>query len=605
MNSNEHISSNLIHYIDTPNPQYAFLITGDWGAGKTHFIEHFIENNTPKNKRIIKISLFGLSRTSDINEKLFEQLHPVLGSKYARLAGKVVKGAVSFGIKLDLDSDNKTESSINTKLDKFNIFEFFSPTENKEELILVLDDIERSSIPLKDALGFVNELTDSQQVKVILLINESEFDKTQTELYVKFKEKVIGKTFEVSHDINEILDHFLENFGKVKQFKSEIMEIHEKSKYKNLRKLRHSLSDFEFMCEHIDDEYLENPEFFASLIKAFFALSIEAKAGAITESDLTSNKPFHKPAQLEPGVKDYHNLYFTDTPNIYSGKIWSDIIFKGKLKDLNHQTSKLLFFAEPNKKATPGWVKLWHFYELENSEFETLTTELKQQIESLKEFDLRIYLHKLSLAIYFSKHGLFEINIAKIKKLSIAYTKKYKDSEHWRSTKLSGSVFTDGLGYGYIDENDENFIKIKTEIVKQNLEAYEKGEAVRQEEASQAIASFIKTSKIEDLSKTLSETYSITPILAKMSPEQFIERLINATNTDIKAISDIMHYRYRDNIYTNNYHNFTYLKEEHQFWLNSQNILSNNISKLTGLKKHILTLFLEGAIPKFMKLLSA
>lgn len=604
MTSNEHITSNLTHYIVGPNQQYAFLITGDWGAGKTHFVEHYIETNTPQNKKIIKISLFGLSRTSEINEKLFEQLHPVLGSKYARLAGKVVKGAVSFGIKLDLDSDDKAESAINTKLDKFDIFDFFNPAKNKNELILVLDDLERSSIPLKDALGFINELTDTLEVKVVLLINESEFDKTQKEIYAKFKEKVIGKTFEVSHDIDLILDNFLENLEKLKEFKSEILEIHQKSKYKNLRKLKHSISDFEFLCAHLEDDYLENPEFFSSLVKAFFALSIEAKAGALTEADLKNNKPFHKQTKLELDARDFHRLYFSDNTHLYPGEIWSNIIFKGKLSDLNQQTSKLLFFIEKGKTTTPTWVKLWRFYELENDEFKTLIEGLKQDIESLNEIDLRIYLHKLSLAIYFSKHGLLELKVARIKKLSVVYTRKFRDSEHWGNTQLSGSVFTDGSGYGYIDENDSDFIDVKKRIREESLKAYDAAQITRQKEALQEITRLIKSSNPSEIAKLLIDTYPTTPILAKMPPNQFVDRLINATNADIKAVSDIMHHRYGDNIFTNHHPNFYYLKEEHQFWSDTQDILSNSIDNVAGLKKHILKLFLEGAITKFIKTLS-
>jgi len=582
------------------------LITGNWGAGKTHFIDNYIEHHTPKAKKIIKVSLFGLGRTSEINEKLFEQLHPILGSKYARLAGKLVKGAISFGVKLDLDSDSKSDTTLNTKLDKFDIFDFFNPAKSNEELIVVLDDIERSSIPLKDTLGFINELTDILSVKVILLINEVEIDKTQTELYAKFKEKVIGKTFEVNHDINEILDHLLEGLHRTKHYKKEILEIHSTSKYKNIRKLKQCISDFEYLCEHINDDYLANAEFLSRLVKTFFALSIEAKAGTITELDLSKNKPFRKLEKVEDpsNEKDLKSLYFADGQHLYPGEVWVEIIFKCNLKNINNYTSSLLYFVEKTKNTLAPWIKLWNFCDLENKEFTALIHDLKQELEELKECDLRVYIHKISLAIYFSKHDLLKLEISKIKALSEAYTARYKHSDQWREIKLSGSAFTDGRGYSYLTENDKDFIEIKGNIQHENSKSYEAGEILRQKKASEAIASFLKTSNTDEIYEALIETHQITPILAQMSPNDFIERLIGASNADIKIISNTMHYRYRDNVYTNGIHNYIYLKSECTFWRESQKLLTTRLDTLDGLKKHILKLFLEGVIPNFITLLS-
>ncbi|EBF2152763.1 hypothetical protein DIL44_22640, partial [Salmonella enterica] len=41
MDLNNHIIDNLNYYLNANAPEYAFMITGGWGAGKTHFIESF------------------------------------------------------------------------------------------------------------------------------------------------------------------------------------------------------------------------------------------------------------------------------------------------------------------------------------------------------------------------------------------------------------------------------------------------------------------------------------------------------------------------------------------------------------------------------------
>ena len=38
---NKHIKEFLNYYIELPNPQYAVLLKGKWGSGKTHFINEY------------------------------------------------------------------------------------------------------------------------------------------------------------------------------------------------------------------------------------------------------------------------------------------------------------------------------------------------------------------------------------------------------------------------------------------------------------------------------------------------------------------------------------------------------------------------------------
>lgn len=126
MEINKHIVDNLNYYLSLSSPEYAFLLFGEWGVGKTHFIDEYIENRSEEKFKLVKISLFGLKNISDINSSIFQKLHPVLGSKYAKLAGNVIKGALSMGVKLDINSDGASETTLNTKLEKLNISEFFS-----------------------------------------------------------------------------------------------------------------------------------------------------------------------------------------------------------------------------------------------------------------------------------------------------------------------------------------------------------------------------------------------------------------------------------------------------------------------------------------------
>ena len=93
---NKHIEEYLDYYFDgKKNFEYAVLLNGAWGSGKTWFVKKYIEKQILKDKKVAYISLNGISKTSEIDEAIFKCIHPVLGSKQAKLAGQIFKGGQS------------------------------------------------------------------------------------------------------------------------------------------------------------------------------------------------------------------------------------------------------------------------------------------------------------------------------------------------------------------------------------------------------------------------------------------------------------------------------------------------------------------------------
>ena len=71
---NEHIVDYLNYYIELENPQYAVLLIGNWGCGKTYFIKdlikQWIEPDESEEKLTLKpiyVSLNGIADTNAIN----------------------------------------------------------------------------------------------------------------------------------------------------------------------------------------------------------------------------------------------------------------------------------------------------------------------------------------------------------------------------------------------------------------------------------------------------------------------------------------------------------------------------------------------------------
>ena len=82
---NEHIKDYCEKFIESEeNPMYAVFINGKWGTGKTYFINKLLtkykkgnENNKSviEESQIIKISLFGVKSSEEIDLKIYQAIH--------------------------------------------------------------------------------------------------------------------------------------------------------------------------------------------------------------------------------------------------------------------------------------------------------------------------------------------------------------------------------------------------------------------------------------------------------------------------------------------------------------------------------------------------
>jgi septin family protein len=80
-------------YLEMPNTDFALMIKGDWGSGKTYFIKNslfsyikgidslIIDKNGRKLKyKSFYISLFGVTSSDDMNEKIQLELNSWMNS---------------------------------------------------------------------------------------------------------------------------------------------------------------------------------------------------------------------------------------------------------------------------------------------------------------------------------------------------------------------------------------------------------------------------------------------------------------------------------------------------------------------------------------------
>nr|WP_240202439.1 P-loop NTPase fold protein [Pseudomonas sp. ICBG1301] len=475
-------------------------------------------------------------------------------------------------------------------------------------MVIIFDDLERSNVDPKELLGYINHIVEISKIHTILVAHEKFLlENDDKKIYRDFKEKIIDKTFEIRQDHEKVISSFLEETKNkiIIGQKNLIQQIYESSKHKNLRSLKQSIFDFKYLLSEIDDEYLENQKFLEILALTFFALSIEVKKGSISEEDIRKGIPFS--SNTDPS--DIYKKYFRNQKlSIYTSDIWADIIFKGHSSEVNRATSKLAFFFKENKKEAPYWVKLCTYEELEFEEFSKLLPILKNDIQSNTTDSATIYLHKISLAIYFSKHDLLELDMEKFRLSIKEATKNESLLQHWKDQPSNYDFGSSGAGYLYLSHNDKEFNEIKKEISDKAKAIHEKNQKEEYRKSLSALSenliNCIKNGNLEYFSSILTKIHETNPILQNISPVIFAKTLAEAKNITIAEISRIMGQRYTENKSLNSRVNHYYLAPEIKFWKSAQKHIKKTTETTDKLKCHILNKFNECTIKEIIIKLS-
>ena len=271
--NNKHIADFLDGFLNVSNkPDYAVLITGDWGSGKTHFIKKYLGGDkkivenwlTDCEKHIVLyVSLFGTKSRADMDSRVLEKLHPILMSKKIKVftssfpiigmiagASSPVPGGAVVGERIGKDFQCFTEAFRESLLKEKQEKDF-------KNLVVVFDDVERADMPLPELLGYLNEYVEHLHVPCILLADENvwkEINESQkihqkeitgiwgknekVDLIVKksinqtlhslssTEEKVVGKKFQIQTSPEEIIESwFPENKNDATIFGDEIYEL--------------------------------------------------------------------------------------------------------------------------------------------------------------------------------------------------------------------------------------------------------------------------------------------------------------------------------------------------------------------------------------------
>lgn len=289
---NENIRIFLKLYIENPDPRYAVMLKGKWGCGKTFFVDRWLEEyHQPEVEagvndivlQPIKVSLYGMTKTEQITKAIDRALHPILYSKGMQVAKNVLKvaGKIVFKTSFDVDGDGEKDGSFSASLDSLSLFDT-KDNSIKGVRFLIFDDIERCQIDMKQLLGYINYFVEHCGCHVVIVGDEEHATDEAKVVLKEFKEKTVGREFEVQVDINAAVDYFLgEDLPRVDWLQTQrdnIIKIFSATGSENLRILRQCLYDFKTQYQLLNAELVaQDHVILPGLLGSFIAVYCEFK----------------------------------------------------------------------------------------------------------------------------------------------------------------------------------------------------------------------------------------------------------------------------------------------------------------------------------------
>ena len=377
----EELVDSILDYVRADYTDYAIMINGEWGSGKTYFWNHKIRNKIEslqlngRKYTTIYMSLYGISNLEDISKKIFIETTQLMDKNMRKYMDSHGQTTIPEYAKTGLDMANFFGVTQNG--DKIDYASFFATNDK----VLCFDDLERANVDVIDILGYINNFVEHDHIKTIIICNEKElstklkssnlemktfiatylldkegnllkadkpmvekirekieyvFDKAND--YERIKEKLIGETFEYAPRFNYIIDGLLMRYEGnqdlmrfLREHTNLITSTFIKSGTRNLRILKHALNDFKKVYENVNKFYPNtNLRVLQTMLIFTIAVSFEIKAGKITKDkfvNINSNEEYKAILVSSRVLMDNRQFYIKEFDNNYYFNFKSDYRF--------------------------------------------------------------------------------------------------------------------------------------------------------------------------------------------------------------------------------------------------------------------------------------
>lgn len=563
---NENISQYLSKYIINPDPRYAVMLKGKWGCGKSFFVQNWIKDyqeGTKKGDAVLEpiyVSLYGLKETSQITEAIDRALRPFLYSKGAEWAKKICKiaGKIIFKTSFDLDKDGTEDLSMDATLDSLSLLISRNNDNEVGTKIIVFDDLERCLIDMKLLLGYINGFVEYGACHVIIVGDETHTTEDAKKQLLEFKEKTVGREFEILPDVEAAINSFLVDdvplakwLTKQKYF---IIDCFKATNCDNLRILRQCLYDFSTLYDDLDVNLIRKGDLhIKSILGSYIATYCEYRG------------------EHHAILKDWDSTYFwgvlgDDTKKDTISKIqskYTPIFEKYQIDILNMEHIKHIIYeietgcsikpyVENTLKLITGNIsaldRLAEFRKLSNEEFESAYNELEQNIRNKCIPNIYMLGRAISMFIFFDYSKIHSLSKRTIGSTKKHITNFYASLDNKDDLYRANANFTQGISsYGQIYS-----YKTGKDIVDFAAAQFEqKGRELKNRMEDTLLK--LNDENIEQLIKLSSEPtpdhhccYNMTSIFRDIDAQIFANNILNLSNYGLDSLRQFfsIHYEF-------------------------------------------------------------
>ncbi|WP_162148976.1 P-loop NTPase fold protein [Asticcacaulis sp. AC466] len=580
---NAHIFEYLDYYCDSDNKtDYAVLLTGPWGAGKTYLIKEYRERLKASLKtETLFVSLYGMSSTDQIDFEFFRQLHPVLASDGMKLAAKFGKAFLKGALKIDIDADGKDDGTLSLALPDLD--SAAKGAKRPKDYILIFDDLERSSLDLAIVLGYINYIVEHQGSKAIILANsakirgvgdESESDEKEggkssaDKAFDAIKEKLIGQTLEIKPDAEATLAPVLESFpkGMARDFliahRTDILDLQRETATGNLRTLKHGLKTFERMTRAFESCHWANQKAVMEIFRACFILVAEHKLGKLPRSEMAKldgvaiRSLMLSDTKKRPDFKTYEYLKtkyptFPFRNTVPSTKTFATLICDGCLdwEELRAELNDSPHYRSP--RAEQPWERLYHYWTMNDADFDADCAAVEAAFQNREYVETGVVFHVFGVRLAFVKVGSISQTADDVVRECKAYIDFLSDNRHL-APDFSADAFLPEMGYGgraYTHGETPEF----AEIVRHYQVVLAKISEERLTEVANGLMALID-SNLSQFTRQLvfnnfqHALYYDRPVLARIAPIDFVEKILSVGGEAQVDIFNTLKLRYENDV---------------------------------------------------------
>ena len=587
----EDLVESILDYIRSDYTDYAVMLNGEWGSGKTHFwnnkIKKKIESMQLNGKRYttIYMSLYGISNLEEISKKIFMETTQLMDKNLRRFMNSKGQETIPEYAKTGIDMANFFGVTQNGN--KLDYAEFFA-TDDK---VLCFDDLERANVDVIDILGYINNFVEHDHIKTIIICNEKElatklkssnlemktfiatylldkqnelnksdkpmvekiqdkiehvFDKAND--YERIKEKLIGETFEYAPKFDYIINGILmryENNPELIRFLREntgiIISTFNRSGTRNLRILKHALNDFKKIYEMVNKSYSNTSNRVMQTMLIFtIAVSFEIKAGKITKEkfiNIKDNEEYKSILVSSRILMDNRQFYIKEFDQNYYYNFKSEYRF---FKFIEYYVRTRIFDMKLFKenmdtiRNTVDTENLPSYKRLLTEEYWKISDNefeavIEDIIEDVKEGKIKLIdmLKIFAYFSYFSRKGLIKYDLKTLKSMF------FNGMNISSLTSEYCSNIEEELGKIAIEEVEEDMEEILKHFHKLNDQLLDKMYREKAEEIMKCIPM-----KMEQFYEKFDRECMKVPIFKYYDPFQLFQRISCASNEDIVLIKE-------------------------------------------------------------------